>query len=105
MEGSPNIVDLLHDGQVQLLINTPRGKESVYDDSYLRKAAIRYRVPYVTTPAAAVAAVEAISAARGRAAAVKCLQEYHREIETSRQERACSGLADLSTSSSHPRQP
>ena len=79
-EGRPNIVDALHNGQVNLLINTPAGKESAYDDSYIRKAAIRYKIPYVTTPAAAAASAEGIAAARERADTVKSLQEYHREI-------------------------
>ncbi len=63
-----------------MLINTPAGKESYYDDSYIRKAAIKYRVPYVTNAAAAVAAAEGIEAARERAGAVKSLQQYHREV-------------------------
>ena len=81
LEGSPNIVDALHNGEVGLLINTPRGKESFYDDSYIRKAAIRYKVPYVTTAAAAAAAAESIRAARGQLATVKSLSEYHSSIK------------------------
>ena len=57
-------LDALHNGEIQLLINTPAGKESVYDDSYIRKAAIKYKIPYVTTAAAAAAAAEGIKAAR-----------------------------------------
>jgi len=79
-EGRPNIVDALHNGQIQLLINTPAGKESFYDDSYIRKAAIKYKIPYVTTAAAAAAAAEGIKAARERTTTVKSLQEYHRDI-------------------------
>jgi len=79
-EGRPNIVDALHNREVQLLINTPSGKESAYDDSYIRKAAIKYKVPYITTPAAAVAAAAGIEAARERASTVKSLQEYHRDV-------------------------
>ena len=80
-EGRPNIVDALHNGEIQLLINTPAGKESFYDDSYIRKAAIKYRVPYVTTAAAAGAAAEGIKAAREQSSIVKSLQEYHRDIK------------------------
>lgn len=80
-EGRPNIVDVMHNGQIRLLINTPAGKESFHDDSYIRKAAIKLKVPYVTTAAAAVAAAEGIQAARERTNAVKSLQEYHKEVE------------------------
>ena len=79
-EGRPNIVDALHNREIQLLINTPSGKESFYDDSYIRKSAIKYKVPYVTTAAAAAAAAEGIRAAREQAGSVKSLQEYHRDI-------------------------
>ncbi|MHB0998453.1 MAG: carbamoyl-phosphate synthase large subunit [Armatimonadota bacterium] len=80
-EGRPNINDALHNGQIQLLINTPAGKDSLHDDSYLRKAAIKYKIPYVTTAAAAVAASEGIRAAREDSGEVKSLQEYHREVK------------------------
>jgi carbamoyl-phosphate synthase large subunit len=79
-EGRPNILDALANHEIQLVINTPAGKESIYDDSYIRMAAIKYRVPYITTPAAAVAAAEGIRAARERPGTVRSLQEYHREI-------------------------
>ncbi|MFB3880845.1 MAG: carbamoyl-phosphate synthase large subunit [Armatimonadota bacterium] len=79
-EGRPNILDALANREVQLVINTPAGKESVYDDSYIRMAAIKYKVPYITTPAAAVAAAEGIRAARERPSTAKSLQAYHREI-------------------------
>ena len=80
-EGRPHIIDALANGKVQLLINTPSGKESIYDDSYIRKAAIKHKIPYMTTAAAAVAAALGIEAARNRSSTVKSLQEYHREIE------------------------
>ena len=86
-EGRPNIVDALHNGEIQLLINTPAGKESFYDDSYIRKAAIKYKVPYVTTAAAACAAAEGIRAARESAGEVKSLQEYHRDIKIIKEKR------------------
>ncbi len=79
-EGRPNIADALSNGEIQLLINTPAGKESVTDDSYLRKAAIKHKVPYVTTAAAAAAAAQGIKAAREQTESVKSLQEYHRDI-------------------------
>jgi carbamoyl-phosphate synthase large subunit len=79
-EGRPNILDALANREIRLVINTPAGKESVYDDSYIRMAAIKYKVPYITTPAAAVAAAEGIRAAQERTTTVKSLQDYHREI-------------------------
>ena len=51
-EGRPNIVDAIKNGEIQLVINTPIGKLSSHDDSYIRKAAIKYKVPYITTMAA-----------------------------------------------------
>ncbi|MHB1457614.1 MAG: carbamoyl-phosphate synthase large subunit [Armatimonadota bacterium] len=80
LEGRPSILDALHNREIQLVINTPSGKESISDDSYIRKAAIRYKIPYITTPAAAVAAAEGIDAARHDSGDVKSLQAYHKEI-------------------------
>jgi len=82
-EGRPHILDALHNREVAMVINTPAGKASAHDDSYIRKAAIRYKIPYVTTPAAAAAAAEGIRAARERASAVKSLQQYHKDVTTS----------------------
>ncbi len=79
-EGRPNIVDALMDGQVQLVINTPVGKESKFDDSYIRKTAIKRRIPYITTLAAAMAAAKGIAAYRKGRGQVKSLQEYHADI-------------------------
>jgi carbamoyl-phosphate synthase large subunit len=80
-EGRPNLVDAIKNGEIQLLINTPTGKLSLHDDSYIRKAAIKYKVPYITTAAAAVAAAEGIAARRKGATAVCSLQEYHKNME------------------------
>ena len=80
-EGRPNIDDAIKNGEVQLVVNTPIGKASQYDDSYIRKAAIKYRVPYITTPAAASAAAKGIAAFINGRSGVKSLQEYHAEIE------------------------
>ena len=52
-EGRPNIVDAIKNREIQLVINTPSGKLSKHDDSYIRKAAIKYKIPYITTLAAA----------------------------------------------------
>ena len=61
-EQRPHIADLVTNREIQLVINTPRGKASKVDDSYIRKAAIRYKVPYITTIAAARAAAKGIAA-------------------------------------------
>ncbi|OGO20950.1 MAG: carbamoyl phosphate synthase large subunit [Chloroflexi bacterium RBG_16_50_11] len=80
-EGRPNITDAIKNKEIQLVINTPTGKLSRYDDSYIRKAAIKYRVPYITTLAAARAAVKGITAYREGRAEIKSLQRYHEDIK------------------------
>ena len=80
-EGRPNILDHMTNGDIQLIINSPVGKDSIHDDSYLRKSAIKYRIPYITTMAAAKAAVEGIALARKTADTdVRSLQEWHAMI-------------------------
>ncbi|MCX7981435.1 MAG: carbamoyl-phosphate synthase large subunit [Syntrophales bacterium] len=79
-EGRPNIVDAIKNGEIQLIINTPSGRMSQYDDSYIRKAAIKYKVPYITTVAAAHAAVKGIESFRRGHGRAKSLQAYHKEI-------------------------
>jgi len=79
-EGRPNIADAIIDGEIQLVINTPRGKASKADDSYIRQTAIKCKVPYVTTLAAAVAAAKGIAACRKGHGRVKSLQSYHADI-------------------------
>ena len=76
-EGSPNGIDLIRRGDVQLLINTPLGKDAQRDDYTLRQAAIANRVAYTTTLSAANAACDAITAASSRPATVTSLQEWH----------------------------
>jgi carbamoyl-phosphate synthase large subunit len=80
-EGRPNIVDAIKNGEIQLVINTPAGRLSKYDDSYIRKSAIKYKIPYITTIAAAVAAVKGIAAFREGHGRAKSLQSYHAEIK------------------------
>ncbi|MCK5434531.1 MAG: hypothetical protein KAI42_04540, partial [Dehalococcoidales bacterium] len=75
------IVDAIMNGEIQLTINTPSGKLSQYDDSYIRKAAIKYKVPYITTLAAAAAAAKGIAAYRKGKPGVKALQSYHADIK------------------------
>jgi len=79
-EGRPNCYDLLVNGDVQLLINTPLGKHSQIDDYRLRQGAIVHRVSYTTTMSAASAAYDAILALRSREATVRSLQEWQNQI-------------------------
>ena len=78
--GRPNLVDVIKSGEVQLLVNTPSGKRSAEDNSQVRKAAIQYKIPYITTTAAAIAAAKGIAARREGAPQVKSLQAYHEDI-------------------------
>jgi len=80
-EGRPNIMDSIKNGQIQLVINTPSGKQGKHDDSYIRKAAIKYKIPYVTTAAAAAAAAKGIAAFKKNPGQIKSLQEYHADIK------------------------
>ena len=81
-EGRPNINDMITNGDIDLIINSPIGKSSVHDDSYLRKAAIKAKVPYVTTVAAARATAEGIHYIKANVGSKpKSLQEYHSEIK------------------------
>ncbi len=82
-QGRPNIVDGITNNEINLVINTPSGKRSQYDDSYIRKTAIKHKVTYITTLAAALASAKGIAAYKENAskeASVKSLQEYHADI-------------------------
>ncbi|MBC8199607.1 MAG: carbamoyl-phosphate synthase large subunit [Desulfobacteraceae bacterium] len=79
--GRPHIVDAVKNGEIQLIINTPSGKESKDDDSYIRKAAIEYKILNITTTAAALAAAKGIAARRTGKSKVKSLQAYHADIK------------------------
>jgi carbamoyl-phosphate synthase large subunit len=76
-EGRPHGIDLIVNGEVQLLINTPMGKLSQRDDYSMRQAAVAHRIPYTTTLSAANAACDAILAMRFRPPRVRSLQEWH----------------------------
>ena len=77
-EGRPNILDLITNGKIDLIVNTPVEKAAKWDDSYLRKAAIRKKVPYITTMAAAKATVSGIRSIKMRKTGqVRSLQELH----------------------------
>ncbi|SHI59398.1 carbamoyl-phosphate synthase large subunit [Desulfatibacillum alkenivorans DSM 16219] len=79
-EGRPNIADAIKNGEIQLVINTPSNRLSQYDDSYIRKTAIKFKTPYITTTAAAIAAVRGIAAHIEDQTEVKPLQQYHQDI-------------------------
>lgn len=80
-EGRPNVLDLITNGKVDLIVNSPIGKDSIHDDSYLRKAAIKAKVPYMTTIAAAKATAKGIRYINKHGAEeLKSLQELHSEI-------------------------
>ena len=80
-EGRPNIVDIIKNREIHLVVNTPSGKLSKFDDSYIRKAAIKYKIPYITTLAGALAAARGIAAARQQPVQVRSLQEYHAALK------------------------
>jgi len=80
-EGRPNIVDAMTNKEIQLIINTPVGKLSKHDDSYIRKSAIKFKIPYITTIAAALAAARGIEAFKKGRGTVKSLQQYHADIK------------------------
>jgi carbamoyl-phosphate synthase large subunit len=79
-EGRPNCMDMIVNGEAQLLVNTPFGKHSLRDDYTLRQAAIRHRVAYTTTLSAASAACDAILSLRSRNPTVRSLQEWQADI-------------------------
>ncbi len=81
-EGRPNMLDLITNGKVDLIVNTPIGQQEKTDDSYLRKAAIKKKVPYMTTMAAASATVSGILYLKShQSGGVKSLQSLHEEIK------------------------
>ena len=79
--GRPDILDYISNGKIDFIVNTPVGKKEAQDDSYIRKAAIKNRIPYMTTMMAAKATVEGIHAVKGAdKLQVKSLQQFHKEI-------------------------
>lgn len=82
-QGRPNVLDVITNREVTMIINTPVGKKGAQDDSYIRKAAIRNRICYMTSMAAAMAAVEGIREHQLRQGiGVHSLQDYHKEIQS-----------------------
>ncbi len=80
-EGRPNIIDAIKNGEIDLVVNTPAGRLSEYDDSYIRKDAIKYGIPYITTTSAALSATEGIKERQNGKYQVRSLQDYHSAIE------------------------
>jgi len=80
-EGRPNIVDAIKNDEIDLVINTPKGKFSELDDSYIRKEAIKHNILYITTTTAALAATKGIAARKHGLSGVKSLQSYHADIQ------------------------
>lgn len=81
-EGRPNILDSVTNREIDLIINTPIGRVSEKDDSYIRKAAIKHKIPYITTLAAALASAKGIEAYNQKQAeSIKHLQDYHLDIK------------------------
>ena len=72
---------MIKNDEIQLVVNTPSGKLSKYDDSYIRKAAIKHKIPYITTLSAALAAVRGVQAFQKGRGQVKSLQAYHEDIK------------------------
>jgi carbamoyl-phosphate synthase large subunit len=85
-EGRPNIVDGIKNDEIHLIINTPAGKTAVTDDSYIRKEAIKHRVPCIHTVAAGHAAAEGIAARREGRGGVRSLHSYHEDVRNSPRE-------------------
>ena len=80
-EGRPDVLDAIKNREVKIIINTPSGRRDARaDDSRIRQNAIKYKVPYLTTLAAAQAAVEGIGAAMSGLGEVRSLQSYHASI-------------------------
>lgn len=81
-QGRPNILDAIANGQIDIIVNTPTDKKSAHDDSYIRKEAIKNRICYVTTMAAAKATIAGIKEIKNNSGVgVKSLQEFHKEIQ------------------------
>ncbi|MDD5737631.1 MAG: carbamoyl-phosphate synthase large subunit [Candidatus Omnitrophica bacterium] len=78
-EGRPNITDLIKNKELNLIVNTPAGRTSKYDDSYIRIMAIQHKIPYITTMAAAFASVEAIEEIKKTGISPKAIQDYYKE--------------------------
>ncbi len=82
-EGRPHIADAIKNNEIQLIINTPVGRESKHDDSYIRMIAIQRKIPYITSPAAAEASIEGIEDIKKKGVLPKALQDYYIDLKVS----------------------
>ena len=80
-EGRPNVLDVITNNEVSIVINTPNDKKGATDDSYIRKAVIKGRVPYMTTMAETKASIAGIKSLKNGKGGVKSLQQFHKEIK------------------------
>ena len=88
-EGRPNVLDMIKNGEIAFIINTPSGKNPREDEVIIRGAAVTYRIPIMTTLSAAAASVNGIRSLQGKGLSVKPLQEYHAALANSRERSAC----------------
>jgi len=102
-EGRPNVVDVIRDGRIRIVFNTPLGGESFYDDGAIRKSAVLHNVLVVTTLTATAATVQAIRALRERASDVASLQEIHAERAGASARASANAAAVGRASSSRPK--
>ena len=79
-EGRPNVLDWIKNGQVQLILNTPSGEEAQADGRLIRRTALTYKIPSITTIAGAKATAAAIRALQSEPLEVKALQDYHQQM-------------------------
>ena len=84
-EGRPNIADMIRNKEIHLIINTPLGRSSKYDDSYIRMRAIQYKIPYITSLTAAEASIEGIESVSKARSLPKSLQDYHKDLAGNKQ--------------------
>jgi carbamoyl-phosphate synthase large subunit len=80
-EGRPNITDLIRNGEIKLIINTPSGKGPFLDESKIRSLAVSFNIPCITTMNAARAAIRGLKAVKSKGLDVKAIQDYHGEIQ------------------------
>ncbi len=87
-EGRPNIADAIKNKQINLIINTPIGRQGIHDDSYIRMLAIQHKIPYVTTMSAARATVDGIDSVERKKSRPKSLQEYQSMLRAGKTKKA-----------------
>ncbi|MFH1996014.1 MAG: carbamoyl-phosphate synthase large subunit [Candidatus Omnitrophota bacterium] len=84
-EARPHIADAIRNKEIDMIINTPAGKNSKYDDSHIRRLAVQYKIPYITSITAAEASIEGIAAMRNSSPSPRSLQDYHKDLSEKKQ--------------------